>query len=193
MTNEVPDQSRLLNHELVPPVGIYSFDQAHTFVCFRAQHLIVGHVRGCFEAVSGTVTVADDLAASVVSVNVETASIATRNPIRDDDLRSERYLDAAKYPTMTFRSTGVSIAPAGVWIVTGDLTLRGVCRSLELQASFGGAVTDPYGNLRLSFSAKGHLTRRDFGLTFELLKEAGHLLVDRDIALELDVEVIRPL
>ena len=193
MSESATDHSRLLNHALVPPVGTYEIDPAHTFVCFRTQHLVVGHVRGYFETVSGTITIAEDPLASMVGVDVETASITTRVPIRDDDLRSEHYLDVAKYPTMTYRSTGVSAMPAGVWIVTGDLTFHGVTRPLELTASFGGAVTDPYGNLRLSFSATGYLTRSDFGLTFELLKEDGHLLVGKDVAVELDVEAIRPL
>jgi polyisoprenoid-binding protein YceI len=187
------DHSRLLNHALVPPAGAYEIDPAHTFLCFGAQHLVIGHVRGYFEAVSGTVTVGEDPLASAVSVDVETASVTTKVLVRDDDLRSERYLDVARYPTMTYRSTGVSAMPAGTWVVAGDLTLRGVTRPLELTIRFGGAVTDSHGNVRLSFSANGSVTRSDFGLTFELLKEDGHLLVGKDVTIEIDVEAIRPL
>jgi polyisoprenoid-binding protein YceI len=185
------DTTRVVNHVLLPKAGAYAIDPVHTFVMFRAQHLVVGRVRGRFERVSGSVTIAEDLAASTLEVSVETESIRTLVGTRDDDLRSEHYLDAAVYPTMTYRSTGLVEVPGGAWQMDGELTLRGVTRPLELLVYFGGATIDPWGNVRLAFHATGALTRTDFGITFELLKEAGSLLVRRDVAIEIDAEVTR--
>ncbi|MGA2826582.1 MAG: YceI family protein [Streptosporangiaceae bacterium] len=187
------DHSRIVNHVLAPPAGVFEIDPVHTFLGFSAQHLVVGKVRGHFSAVSGTVTIADDPSASTVEVSVETASITTMAPIRDDDIRSERYLDVKQYPAMVYRSTAVTEVPGGGWLVTGDLTLRNVTRPLELDVRFGGAVTDQFGNARLAFHASGSITRRDFGITSELLREAGGLLVGKDVAIDIDAEAIRPL
>jgi polyisoprenoid-binding protein YceI len=187
------DHSRIVNHVLAPPVGTFELDPVHTFVAFRAQHLVVGRVRGRFEVVQGTIVVADDLRDSSVVVSIDTASLTTLNPIRDDDVRSEHYLDVERYPTMTYRSTSASESTAGVWQITGDLTLHGVTRPAELTVRFGGAVTDASGNIRIAFHADASITRRDFGLTYELLKEAGGMLVGKDIAIEIDAEAIRPL
>ena len=186
------DLSRIVNHALVPPVGTFEFDPVHTFVGFSVQHLVVGRVRGRFEAVRGTVTVAEDPSASTVEASIETALITTLNSTRDDDLRSEHYLDVERYPTMTYRSTTTRELPAGAWLVTGDLTLHGVTHPVEFTVRFGGAVTDAYGNARVAFHAHSSITRHDFGLTYELLKEAGGLLVGRDVAIDIDAEAIRP-
>jgi len=183
MARAPADHSRVVNHTLVPEAGVYEIDPVHTFVGFSAQHLVVGRVRGRFE----------DPEASMVEVAIETASINTLHPMRDDDIRSGHYLDVANHPTMTYRSTGVTERPAGEWLVAGHLSLRGVTRPSELVVRFGGAVTDPFGNARLAFHAKGSITRSDFGLHYELVKEAGGLLVGQDLAIEIDAEAIRPL
>ena len=193
MTQAPADHSRVVNHTLVPEAGGYEIDPVHTFVGCSAQHLVVGRVRGRFETVNGTVTIAEDPEASMVEVAIETASINTLHPMRDDDIRSGHYLDVANHPTMTYRSTGVTERPAGEWLVAGHLSLRGVTRPSELVVRFGGAVTDPFGNARLAFHAKGSITRSDFGLHYELVKEAGGLLVGQDLAIEIDAEAIRPL
>lgn len=187
------DRTRIVNHTLVPAAGTFDLDPAHTFVGFSAQHLVVGRVRGRFQGVQGTVTVAEDPSASTVEASIETASITTLNPMRDDDLRSEHYLDVERYPAMTYRSTATTELTAGAWLVAGDLTLHGVTRPVELTVRFAGAVTDPFGNARIAFHAYGCITRREFGLTYELIKEAGSLLVGKDVAIDIDAEAIRPL
>lgn len=187
------DHSRIVNHSLVPPVGKFDIDPVHTFVGFSAQHIVVGRVRGRFEKVSGTIEIAEDLTASTVEVGIEAASITTLNPTRDADLRSEHYLDVERFPTVSFSSTSVREQTAGAWSVTGDLSLHGVTRPVELTVRFGGAVTDAYGNARIAFHAQGSITRHEFGLKYELLKEAGGLLVGRDITIDIDAEAIHPL
>lgn len=108
-------------------------------------------------------------------------------------MRSEHYLDAVRYPLMTFRSSATRELTRGAWLVAGELTLHGATRPVELEVRFGGTVKDSYGNARVAFHAVGAITRRDFGLTYEILKEAGGLLVSKDILIDIDAEAIRPL
>lgn len=185
------DHSRVVNHRLVPSPGMYDLDSVHTFVSFRAQYLVVGRVRGRFDQVDGTVTIADDPLESTVAVRIGTASINTLMPIRDSDLRSPRFLDVDSYPTMTFRSVAVTEMPAARWSVNGDLTVRGVTRAIGLTVEFGGSITDAHGNVRVAFHARTGITRSDFGLTSELVEEAGGLLVGKDVSIDVDAEAVR--
>jgi polyisoprenoid-binding protein YceI len=185
------DHSRLWNHTLVPSAGVYAIDPIHSFVGFAAQHLVVGRVRGRFDRVAGTVTIAEDPVASSVEVTVEAASINTLFSARDDDLRSERFLDVATHPTMTYRSTGIVERPRGEWLALGELTLREVTRPVPLTVHFGGSITDSFGKPRASFHATGTLTRSQFGLLAELSKEAGSMLIGDDIALDFDIEATK--
>lgn len=187
------DFSRVINHTLVPFPGTYHIDPVHTFVGFRAQHLIVGRVRGRFESVAGVAAIGDDPLESTLEVSVEAASIHTLMPVRDEDLRSGRYLDVEHHPQMTYRSSQITERPSGNWVVTGDLTIRGVTKTVELVVRFGGATADPFGNQRLAFRASGSISRKDFGLTYELEKESGALTIAADVDLDIDAELIRPL
>ena len=187
------DHSRILNHTLAPPAGHFEIDAVHTFVTFSAQHLVVGRVRGRFNEVAGTITVAENLPASALEVTVRMASIDTKNPTRDEDLLSAHYLDAGQFPVMTYRSVDLRELPGGQWEVAGEMTIRGVTRPVDLTVQYRGGVTDAHGNVRISFNARASITRSDFGITYELAKEAGTLLVGRDVAIEIDVEAVAPL
>jgi polyisoprenoid-binding protein YceI len=112
---------RVVNHVLVPVAGSYELDPVHTFVTFRAQHVTVGRVRGRFESVTGTAIIAEEPTASSVGAEIAAASISTLMSIRDDDLRSDRYLDVEQFPTITYRSSSVAEEPKGNWLVGGDL------------------------------------------------------------------------
>lgn len=182
------DHSRIANHVLVPSPGVYAIDPVHSFVGFAAQHLIVGRVRGRFERFSGTVTIAEEPTKSAVEVTVETASISTVFAARDEDLRSDRFLDSGAHPTMTYRSTGVVERPRGEWLVLGELTVRGVTKPVPLVVRFAGSITDSWGKPRAAFHASGTLTRSDFGVVAELNAEAGSMLIGDDITLDIEAE-----
>jgi polyisoprenoid-binding protein YceI len=186
-------QSRVGTDRLVPPPGIFEIDPVHTFVTFRAQHLIVGRVQGRFETVSGTVTVDESVLDSHVEVVIDAASVATHMPPRDDDLRSSNFLDVANYPDLTFESTGITELPSGQWSIAGDLTIKGISVPTDLVVEFGGAVPDPFGNLRVGFHATTTISRRDFGLLHQLEYHSGSLLVGRDVTIEIDAEAVHPL
>lgn len=185
------DHSRVVNHRLVPPAGVYDLDPVHTFVGFRAQHLVVGRVRGRFDRIAGAVTIAEDPLGSSVEVTIETASINTLMPFRDDDLRSARFLNVAEHPTMSYRSTAITEIPEREWSVLGDMTVRGVTRPVGLVVQFGGSITDAHGKIRAAFHAHTAITRSDFGLTNELVQEAGGLLVGKDVSIDIDAEAVQ--
>ena len=191
MSDDAAPLSRVVNNALVPVAGTYEIDPVHTFVSFRAQHLVVGSVRGRFEGVSGSIVVADDPLASALDVTIEASSLTTLHPGRDADLRSSRFLDVASHATLTYRSTAISPLPGGRWLVDGVLAVRGVSRPTALVVDVGGAVLDSTGTPRVAFHAVATLTRLDFGLTTELAKEAGTDLAARDVAIDIDVEAVR--
>jgi len=162
------------------------------FVGFSPQHLVVGRIGGRFETVRGTVTVAEDRSASTVEASIGPASITTLNSVRDQDLRSEHLPDMERYLTAGYRSTATREPAGGAWLVTGDLTLHGVTGPWSCPC-VSAAAADADGGVRIAFHANGFITRRDFGLTHELVKEAGGLLVGRDITVDIDAEAIRRL
>jgi polyisoprenoid-binding protein YceI len=185
------DHSRVVNHVLVPTAGLYTIDPVHTFVGFSAQHLVVGRVRGRFERLAGTVSIGDEPTGSALDVTVETTSITTLLGARDDDLRSERFLDVEEYPAMTYRSTSVIERPRGEWIVFGDLTIRGVTRPVPLKLLFGGSITDSSGKPRAAFNATTTITRSEFGIVAELRQEAGSMMIADDIWIDIEAEAVR--
>ncbi len=185
--------SRSESDRLIPPAGVFEIDPVHTFVNFRAQHLIVGRVQGRFESVSGAITVVDNVLDSHVEVSIDAASIATHFPMRDDHLRSAQFLDVEHFPTLTFTSTGITELPSGQWSIAGDLTIKGITAATELIVEFNGAVPDPFGNLRVGFHATTTVSRRDYGLDFELESHTGSLRVARDVTIEIDAEAVHPL
>jgi polyisoprenoid-binding protein YceI len=193
MTNQLNVAERTENHRLVPPSGTFSIDPVHTFVNFRAQHLVVGRVQGRFADVQGTITIEDDFLESHAEVAIEANSINTLFPMRDDDLRSSNYLDVENYATISFASDRVTELPSDQWILHGDLTIRNVTLPVELLVEYGGAIPDPFGNLRVGFHATATISRSEFGLFTMLEGHSGNLRVARDVSIEIDVEAIQPL
>jgi polyisoprenoid-binding protein YceI len=153
-------------------------------VGFIARHLMVAKVRGKFTEFAGTVEVAEQLADSVATVTIKTASVDTGTADRDAHLRSADFFDSETYPEMTFVSTSFD----GSTLV-GDLTIKGVTKPVTLDVEFNGVATDPWGNDKAGFEAKGELNRTDWGLTWNAALEKGGVLVSEKITLVIDVEL----
>lgn len=164
--------------------GTWAIDPTHSEVGFVARHLMVSKVRGSFSDVSGTVEVADELADSVATVAIQTASVSTGTADRDAHLRSADFFDVETFPEMTFVSTSFD----GSTLV-GDLTIKGVTKAVTLDVEFNGVATDPWGNDKAGFEAKGELNRTDWGLTWNAALEKGGVLVSEKITLVLDVQL----
>ena len=188
--NQTKKASRIYNGALFPIAGEYTVDPNHSFADFIAQHLTVGQVRGNFHPVTGNIKIADDPTLSSLEISIDTASINTHNETRDEDIRSARFLDVRKFPTMTYRSTGVTVEPRGHMTVEGELTIRDITRPVSIDAVFNGIVNDPWDNTRVAFSGSAKISRRDFGLMTELMRETGGLLIGKDILINIATELL---
>jgi polyisoprenoid-binding protein YceI len=167
----------------------WTIDPAHTQIEFSVRHMGLATVRGRFGAFGGTVVTGADGAPSAVSVDVETASIDTNAADRDAHLRSADFFDAAAHPTISFRSTAVMPRGGDRFRVLGDLTMHGVTRRIELDAEVGDPIRDPWGQQRRAAVVGGRISRKEFGLTWNQVLEAGALLVGEEVKLSFDVQV----
>jgi polyisoprenoid-binding protein YceI len=183
--------TRVVDGVEVPVAGVYSLDASHTHVGFAIRHLMVSKVRGRFASFSGTVTIGDDPLASSVEVDVDLSSVDTSDDRRDEHLRSADFFGTDEHPTMTFRSTGVQRGKGDAWLVTGDLTIGDVTRPIELEVTYEGSATSPWGSTSVGFSASGKLNREDFGLNWNQALETGGVLLGKDVTLEIEAEAIR--
>jgi polyisoprenoid-binding protein YceI len=189
MTTEAPSTTRLVDGRLVPAAGRWELDPSHSRVEFVARHLMVTKVRGAFKEFSGSFEVAEDPAASTLTVDVDLVSVDTGAEDRDNHLRSPDFFDLDNHPNMTFRSTGLS--PNGDnWKLTGDLSIKGVTRPVMLDMEFLGVAADPWGNAKAAFSATGEIEREDFGVTWNVPLEGGGVLVSKKIRIEIEAQAV---
>ena len=171
-------------------VGTWTIDASHSEAGFTTRHAGIAKVRGSVAITEGTIVVGDDLTTSSVTAVLDPATIDTRDANRDGHLKSADFFEVETYPTWTFSSTGVR--PAGDdYVVTGDLTIHGVNRPVELAAEFNGTATDPFGNARAGFSATTEISRKDFGLTWNAALETGGVLVSDKIKLTFEISAIK--
>lgn len=176
----------------LPAAGTWQIDPGHAEVAFVGRHFGLTKVRGRFTGVTGTVLIAADPAASSVDVTIDMASVSSGDASRDDHLRSPDFFAVEQYPRATFRSQRVELgADGGSAAVVGDLTIKGISRPVTLAVDYLGSVADPWGNERAIFSARTRIDREDWGLTWNMLLEAGGLLVSKEIAIELELELVR--
>jgi polyisoprenoid-binding protein YceI len=171
----------------------WQIDPVHTNISFSAVHMMVSHVRGEFDKFNGSVSANGNDPSSVkIEATIDAASINTRSEMRDKDLKGPNFLDAAKYPTITFKSTKIEPSGDGKWKVTGDLTLHGVTKPVTLEVEGPTPeVKDPFGNTRRGASATTKINRQDFGITYNKALDSGGLVVSNEIAISIDVEAIK--
>ena len=170
----------------------WNFDVAHSNVDFVVRHMMVTNVRGEFGQFNGTLNFDPaNPGATSVDVTIDASSVNTGVADRDNHLRSPDFFDAANYPNLTFKSTGVQIVDEDSAKLTGDLTIRGVTKSVTLNVEFLGQTTSPYGDVRAGFEASAKINREDFGLTWNQALEAGGVLVGKDVKIQLAVQVVQ--
>lgn len=168
--------------------GTWTIDPAHTTVSFVVRHLM-SRVRGAFSEVSGQITTRPDPSGSTAAATIAVSSVRTGNEMRDNHLRSADFFEAERYPVISFASTGLRPAD-GSWLMSGELTIRDVTRPVDLEVEFLG--TDPtglQGEPRIGFSARGTISRRDFGITFGLAADSKIVVGDK-VDITLDVEAV---
>ena len=177
------------NLDALPP-GTGNIAPSHSTVSFVARHLVITKVRGTFGDVSGAVVIADDKLSSTVEATIGLASVTTGDAGRDEHLRSADFFDVETYPTMTFVSTSIR-GDGAEYVLAGDLTIKGVTKSVELDLEFEGVSPDPWGGTRVGFSATGEVNRRDFGLNFDVKLDTGGALVGEKIKLEIEAQAVK--
>jgi len=172
--------------------GTYTIDASHSRFGFVARHAMVTKVRGSFNDFEGTATIdGANPANSSVRVAIKVDSIDTRNAQRDDHLRTNDFLDAATYPEITFVSTSIRHDGGDDFEVTGDLTIRGVTKSISLPLEFQGSATDPFGNARVGFEGSVVINRKDWGVNWNAALEAGGVLVSEKVTLEFEISAVK--
>lgn len=187
---DVSTPSRIFNGTAIPLPGVYTLDPVHTFAEFVTQNLVVGHVGGRFDRVTGKATVADDPALTSLEVTIETASVNTHNATRDEDLRSPRFFAVEEFPTITYRGSKIVVEPEGRWTVAGELTIRDVTVPVPVAMRITGIITDPMGKVRVGLHAHAQISRRDFGLLADIEREGGGVVIGKDIAFTVYAEAL---
>lgn len=166
--------------------GEYKIDPVHSTLGFGVRHLGISTVHGKFTDFDGVISYDEkDPSKSSVKVTIKTASINTGNDTRDKDLRSDNFFDVAKYPEITFQSTSVK-KNGDDWVATGNYTMHGVTKSLELPFTLSGPVKDPWGNQRIGVESSTKVNRSDYGIT------ADKGLIGEEVKIDLTVEAAQP-
>lgn len=170
----------------------WEIDSSHSSIHFSVRHLMIAKVRGQFSKWSGTLHVPeDDFRKARLTVTIDSASIDTGVADRDAHLRSADFFDVEKYPEATFTSAGTKHEGSHRFELHGLLTIKGITQPLTLTVEEAGRATDPWGNTRAVFSAKGSISRKDFGLTWNQALETGGVMVGDYVEIEIDIEAVK--
>ncbi|MDO8963273.1 MAG: YceI family protein [Coriobacteriia bacterium] len=170
----------------------WTVDPTVSSVTFKIGHLAISKVRGTFTRWGGTLVMDDrGMADSAAEVWVETASVNTHEAARDDETRSERFLDVASFPRIMFRSTAVDVIDPSLLTMTGDLTLHGVTRPVRVEARYNGRAKDGEGRTRMGWEAELTVRREDFGLLWHpALEQVSGFLLGDEIEVTIDLEAV---
>ena len=167
----------------------WQLDPAHSEITFRVRHLVVATVSGRFREFSSTVTTeGDDLTTARIDFTAQTASIDTGLADRDAHLRSDDFFNSDQYPELRFRSTRMEKTGESGFRLHGELTLRDVTKPISLNVEYGGTIKDPWGNIKSGFEVTGSIRRKEFGLRWDALTEAGGAVVSDEVKIQCNVE-----
>lgn len=172
----------------------WQFDPGHTYIGFTGRHMMVATVRGEFEKFSGTVVFdQDDLTRSMVEIQIEAASVNTRNLQRDEHFRSADFFDVAHFPSITFKSKRVIVTDANHGQLIGDLTIRNITKEVVLDGEYGGVNVTPFNTYSAGFNVRGKVNRKDWGLNWNAVLAGGGLVASDEIMLIIDLELTKPV
>ena len=173
-------------------MSTYKIDAAHSEITFKVKHLMITNVTGSFTKFDATMeSDAADFSDAKISFEADTNSISTNNEQRDGHLKSDDFFAAEKFPKLTFVSKSFAKKSDDKYTLTGDLTIRGTTKPIALDVEYGGNMTDPYGQAKSGFEINGVINRKDFGLTWGAVTEAGGVVVSDEVKLHLNVQMIK--
>ncbi|MEQ4518796.1 YceI family protein [Pseudarthrobacter sp. B907] len=171
--------------------GIWTLDSSHSEIGFTVRHAGISKVRGQFKEADATLNLAENVADSKVNATIKTASFDSGDVNRDGHVRGEDFFDVEKFPEISFVSN--AIVPKGdAYELQGELTIKGVTRPVALETELNGVAVDPFGNTRAGLTAETTISRKDFGLTWNAVLEAGGVLVSDKVAINLELAFIAP-
>ncbi|MGI9542469.1 MAG: YceI family protein [Cyclobacteriaceae bacterium] len=169
---------------------VWKFDVAHSNIKFNVEHLVISEVSGQFKAFDGELKASnEDFSGSEISFTIEVNSIDTENEKRDGHLKSDDFFSAEKFPNITFVGKALEKVDGKKYKLTGDLTIRDVTKTVELDVKYGGTIKDPWGNTKAGFKISGSINRFDYGLKWNNAMEAGGLVVGEDVEIICNVEL----
>ncbi len=170
----------------------WAIDPTHSEVTFKVKHLVISTVTGKFGEFSGSLEQdGEDFEGAKASFSTAIKSITTGADDRDAHLKSDDFFNAEAYPEMKFESTRFEKEDDNNYKLTGDLTIRDITKSITLDVAHGGTVEDPYGNTKAGFEISGKINRKDFGLKWNGVTEAGSVVVSNEVTLNLNIQVAR--
>lgn len=170
----------------------YKIDAAHSEITFKVKHLMITNVTGSFTKFDATLeSKAEDFNDAKIDFEADVDSVTTHNADRDTHLKSDDFFAAAKFPKLSFVSTGFKKLGEDEYKLTGNLTIRDVTKPVQLDVEYGGTMTDPWGQVKAGFEISGKINRKDFGLTWGAVTEAGGVVVSDDVRLHLAAQMIK--
>jgi polyisoprenoid-binding protein YceI len=165
-------------------------DPTHSEVAFKVKHLVISTVTGYFRKFEGAAeSTSEDFNGASVTFSLDVNSIDTNQSDRDQHLKSADFFDSASFPSIAF--AGKLVNQGGEYQLQGDLTLKGITQQVTLDVTYGGTVADPYGQTKAGFEIEGKLNRKDFGLTWSAITEAGSVVVSDQVRLQLSVQLVK--
>ena len=173
----------------IPMDGKWDIDAAHTSIGFSVQHMVVSHVQGRFNKFDGGIVAnSKDLSKSSVNFTIQASSIDTNQPQRDAHLKSADFFDTAKYPTITFKSTGIDKKDDGSYVAHGTFTMHGVSKEIDLPFTVVGPIKDAFGMTRLGLQSKLRVNRQDYGVKWNQNLDGGGFVLGNDVDIEINLE-----
>ena len=165
-------------------------DPTHSEVAFKVKHLVISTVTGYFRKFEGNAeSTSDDFSGATVAFSLAVDSIDSNQSDRDQHLKSADFFDTANFPTISF--AGKLVNQGGDYQLVGDLTLKGITKEVTLEVTYGGTVGDPYGQTKAGFEIEGKINRKDFGLTWSAITEAGSVVVSDQVRLQFSVQLVK--
>lgn len=173
-------------------MNTWLIDPAHSEVQFKVKHLVISTVTGSFGKFGGQMeTESDSFSPAKISFEAEVDSINTNNADRDAHLKSADFFDASNFPKISFESESFEKAGESSFRLTGKLTMRGTTKTITLDVEHGGVMTDPYGNTKAGFELQGKISRKEFGLNWNAVTEAGGVVVDDEVKLLMNIQLAK--
>ncbi len=170
----------------------WAIDPTHSEIQFKVKHLVISTVTGFFKSFEGTLeSDSEDFNGANVNFSLDVDSIETNQNDRNNHLKSDDFFATSKFPRINFKNGKLHKQGESTYELKGDLTIKEVTQPISLEAELGGVAGDPYGNTKAGFEVSGKLNRKEFGLTWDAVTEAGSVVVGEDIKLHMNVQLVK--